>query len=153
MHDILEHQQQNMSVSQKERSRDRAAVVYFLRGVEEKRVKRLVLKKAEDVLKHYLAKEGKGKGHRSRITFQRDNSAVRQYARKTGKGLLIHSLAKEEAIYNSSTSECCKSLSKEYLREALAIRNFQEHPLESRGKPRASGTIRNHHKRHSCAQT
>ena len=37
--------------------------------------------------------------------------------------------------------------------KGLAVRNFQEHPLESKGKPRASGTIQGAHERNSCAQT
>ena len=38
------------------------------------------------------------------------------------KGSSIHTLTKEESIFQSS-----------FFREALAIRNFHEHPLESRG--------------------
>ena len=47
----------------------------------------------------------------------------------------------------------CKSLSQEYVSEAHAIRNFQEHPLESKGKPGANGTIQNAHERHSYPRT
>ena len=36
VNDILEQQQQNMWISQDERSRDRAAAVYSLKGAEEK---------------------------------------------------------------------------------------------------------------------
>ena len=45
-----------------------------------------------------------------------------------------------------------KSLAKDFFRKALAIRNFDEHPLESIVKPRANGTIQNAHERHSCSQ-
>ena len=46
----------------------------------------------------------------------------------------------------------CKSQAEDCFREALASRNFHEHPLEGRGKPRASVTIQNAHQMHSCAQ-
>ena len=54
---------------------------------------------------------------------------------------------------NGCNCEYCKSLSEDYLREALTVRNFHEQPLESRGKPRANQTIPNAHARHHCAKT
>ena len=81
-----------------------------------------------------------------------------------GKGVLFHTLTKEESIYQSKRKRQRKdaeqekvtvaivSIAHQYFREAFAIRNFQEHPFQSRGEPRASGTIQNAHERHSCAQ-
>ena len=92
VNDILEHQQQNMLISQKERSRDRAGAVYSLKeGSGQKQrlplldVHTLVLKRQKCSFEHDPTKKGKGKGHRSRCPAQRDNSAERQYARNTRK--------------------------------------------------------------------
>ena len=46
-----------------------------------------------------------------------------------------------------------KSPSQEDFRNALAIRDLQERPVESKGKLKASVTIHNAHETHSCAQT
>ena len=48
--------------------------------------------------------------------------------------------------------EYCKTSTQGHVREALATRNFHEHPLENRVKPRACGTIRSVHERHSYAR-
>ena len=85
-----------------------------------------------------------------------------------GKRLSVHTLTKEDSIYQSKRKRkgkdsekekitvaivnICKSQPEDIFRRALATRNFHEHPLESEGKTRASGTIQNAHKRHSCAQ-
>ena len=83
-----------------------------------------------------------------------------------------HSFTKEEAIYRSSTKKgkgkskvsdkgevtvafvnIAKSPSQEDFRKALAIRDLQERPVESKRKLYASVTIHNAHETHSCAQT
>ena len=88
-----------------------------------------------------------------------------------GKGLSIHSPAKEETINQSSTKgekvnqnhrqresigcKCayCKSSFKDYFRNAITVWNFQEHSLESKEEPWARWTIHNAHERHSYTQT
>ena len=85
-----------------------------------------------------------------------------------GERLSVQTLTKEESIYQSKRTSkgteaekqkitvaivnFCKSPPEDIFRRALATRNFHEHPLESEGKPRASGTIQNGHKSYSCAQ-
>ena len=110
--DILEQQQQNMWISQKERSRGRVSAVYGAkkRGTERQRLSFLDVKKArarraEHVLLHMTwQRKGKAKGRRTRSLVQRDNPAERQYARKSGKVhlekkiVLRVSTAKEEIV-------------------------------------------------------
>ena len=54
-------------------------------------------------------------------------------------------------VTNDCNFQYCKSPPKDYFRKALVIRNFHEHLLEGRWKPRASGTIPAAHRRHSYA--
>ena len=82
-------QQQNMLISQKERSRDGS--IFFKRGRRRRQrlsilgcQKCLCSKGGESSFEHDTAKKGKGKGNRSRRPVHSDNSAERQYARKPG---------------------------------------------------------------------
>ena len=91
MKDILEHEQQNMLISQKERSRDRAAPTYSSKRETEKwqrlpllDVKRLVLKRRKVFLWTWPSKEREGQRTKIRSLNLRDNSAERQYAKKDG---------------------------------------------------------------------
>ena len=89
VNDIFEQQQQNMLISQKERSRDGS--IFFKRGWRRRQrlsilgcQKCLCSKGGESSFEHDTTKKGKGKGNRSRRPVHSDNSAERQYARKPG---------------------------------------------------------------------
>ena len=110
MHDILEQQQQNMLISQKERSRDRAAAGYSSKGAEEKgkdcrsgTSKSSCSKGGKSSFEHDTAKKGKSKGNRSRglgkeRQFRRKTNTPQRGKSPSGKEDFRVSTANEEIV-------------------------------------------------------
>ena len=93
VNDILDHQQQNMLISQK-RALKRWNGTQCTLCKEQKTEARYChswkskcscSEEGKSSFEHDPEKRGEGKGHRSRSLVHRDNAAERQYARKTGR--------------------------------------------------------------------